>query len=81
MRSDNTGVPHQKSEERLWSAHDVADHFGRSIGWARSRLTRWRELGSVAVCGTDAVTGAKLYSSEQILVAYSAEIVDPAQEA
>ena len=56
-----------------WSAHDLAEACGRSIGWARQTLVRWTDTHAVAVIGTDAITGARLYSSQQVWAAWRTE--------
>jgi hypothetical protein len=69
--------PIANDEVGPWSAFDLAAATGRSIGWAREALARWRTAGLVDQVGSDSITGAPLYDPDQIRTAQQADLDAP----
>lgn len=68
------GSPHSPAElDQAWTVFDIAEAFGRSPSWARSKVADWTTHTGLTQIGTDANTGARQFSSSAIRAAYRAD--------
>ena len=70
--SDNQ--PAASSDDRLWSAEDVAQEYDHGVEWARHALARWAAAGAVEVVSHDSITKARLYNPGQVRAARTTDL-------
>ena len=58
--------------EAVWTAQDVADHRGMTLGSARVWLSEQAKAGVLVASGRDLSTGAKQYRRDDVLAAIEA---------
>jgi hypothetical protein len=73
VRNEQSMSRRYPAGDQPWSAYDVARQFGRSVEWARQSLARWMAVGLVEVVSRDSITGARLYSPDQVKTAQESE--------
>ena len=70
-------VPEAGNDDELWDAYDIAEHYGWSVGTARTAIGRWRVTAGLKADRKDAITGADRYRASQVREAHQMDAAQP----